>query len=169
VLARRLSQAIPGLDLDALAHQREHAVEVELPLLARLAPGVKVVGIAVGHGDYDDCLRFAEGLAGVLRQRKDRPLLLVSSDMNHFANDPDTRRLDAVALAALESGDPEELYETVRDHNISMCGLLPAVIVLQTLRLLGGGKRFERAGYATSADVTGDPRRVVGYAGMLLG
>ncbi len=169
VLARRLSQAVPGLDLDALAHQREHAIEVELPLIARLAPGAKVVGIAVGHGDYDDCLRFAEGLAGVLRQRKDRPLLLISSDMNHFANDPDTRRLDSIALAALESGDPEELYETVRGHNISMCGLLPAVIVLQTLRLLGGGKRFERTGYATSADATGDPRRVVGYAGMLLG
>ena len=26
-----------------------------------------------------------------------------------------------------------------------------------------------RAGYATSADITGDPSRVVGYAGMLLG
>jgi AmmeMemoRadiSam system radical SAM enzyme/AmmeMemoRadiSam system protein B/AmmeMemoRadiSam system protein A len=169
VLARRLSQAIPGLELDALAHQREHAIEVELPLLARLAPGAKVVGIAVGHADFDDCLRFAEGLAGVLRQRPERPLLLISSDMNHFANDPETRRLDAIALAALESGDPEELYETVRGNNISMCGLLPAVIVLETLRLLGGGGRAERAGYATSADVTGDPRRVVGYAGMLLG
>ncbi|HZY90087.1 MAG TPA: AmmeMemoRadiSam system protein B, partial [Gemmataceae bacterium] len=94
VLARRLSQAIPGLELDAAAHQREHAIEVELPLLARLAPAAKVVGIAVGHGDLDDCLRFAEGLAGVLRQRQDRPLLLISSDMNHFASDPETRRLD---------------------------------------------------------------------------
>jgi AmmeMemoRadiSam system protein B/AmmeMemoRadiSam system protein A len=169
VLARRLSQAIPGLELDALAHQREHAIEVELPLLARLAPAAKVVGIAVGHGDFDDCLRFAEGLASVLRQRADRPLLLISSDMNHFATDPETRRLDEIALAALEGGDPEELYETVRGHNISMCGLLPAVIVLQTLRLLSGGNRAERAGYATTADVTGDPRRVVGYAGMLLG
>jgi AmmeMemoRadiSam system protein B len=29
--------------------------------------------------------------------------------------------------------------------------------------------RTHRVGYATSADVTGDPSRVVGYAGMLLG
>jgi AmmeMemoRadiSam system protein B/AmmeMemoRadiSam system radical SAM enzyme/AmmeMemoRadiSam system protein A len=169
VLARRLSQAIPGLELDAAAHQREHAVEVELPLLARLAPEAKVVGIAVGHGDLDDCLRFAEGLAGVLKQRPDRPLLLISSDMNHFATDAETRRLDEMALAALEGGDPEGLYETVRGNHISMCGLLPAVIVLETLRLLGGGGRARRAGYGTSADVTGDPSRVVGYAGMLLG
>jgi AmmeMemoRadiSam system protein B/AmmeMemoRadiSam system protein A len=169
MLARQLCQAIPGLEMDAAAHQREHAIEVELPLLARLAPAVKVVGIAIGHGDLESCRRFAEGLAGLLRERHERPLLLISSDMNHFASDAENRRLDEMALAALQRGDPERLYETVTRNNISMCGLLPAVIVLETLRLLGTFRRAERVGYATTADVTGDTRRVVGYAGMLFG
>jgi AmmeMemoRadiSam system radical SAM enzyme/AmmeMemoRadiSam system protein B/AmmeMemoRadiSam system protein A len=169
LLARRLSQAIPGLAMDAAAHQREHAIEVELPLLARLNPQARVVGIAIGHADLADCRRFAEGLAGLLHERADRPLLLISSDMNHFASDAENRRLDALAIAALERCDPEGLYETVMRHQISMCGVLPAVIVLETLRLLGGLKRAERVGYATTADVTGDTRRVVGYAGMLFG
>jgi AmmeMemoRadiSam system radical SAM enzyme/AmmeMemoRadiSam system protein B/AmmeMemoRadiSam system protein A len=169
MLARQLCQAIPGLEMDAAAHQREHGVEVELPLLARLAPESRVVGIAIGHGDLESCKRFAEGLAGLLRKRKDPPLLLVSSDMNHFASDAETRRLDALALSALERGDPDALHETVTRHNISMCGVLPAVIVLETLRLLGRFHRAERVGYATTADTTGDKNRVVGYAGMLLG
>ena len=169
VLARQLCQAIPGLEMDAAAHQREHAVEVELPLLARLAPEARVVGVVVGNGDLDSCRRFAEGLADVLRQRSEPPLLLISSDMNHFAGDAETRRLDALALAALERGDPEGLYETVRRQHISMCGVLPAVIVLETLRLLGRFRRAERVAYATTADVTGDTSRVVGYAGVLLG
>jgi AmmeMemoRadiSam system protein B len=38
---------IDGLQLDAAAHAREHAIEVELPLLARMAPHAKVVGIAI--------------------------------------------------------------------------------------------------------------------------
>jgi AmmeMemoRadiSam system protein B len=38
---------------------------------------------------------------------------------------------------------------------------------METLRRLGGLNRAERVGYATTADVTGDPSRVVGYAGML--
>jgi AmmeMemoRadiSam system protein B len=168
-LAQQLCQAIPGLSLDAAAHQREHAIEVELPLLARLAPRVRVVGIAIGHGDLDSCRRFAEGLAGILRGRADRPLLLISSDMNHFATDTENRRLDALALAALDRANPEVLYETVTSHNISMCGVLPAVIMLETLRLLGALRKTERVGYATSADVTGDTSRVVGYAGMLFG
>jgi AmmeMemoRadiSam system protein B/AmmeMemoRadiSam system protein A len=168
MLARRLCEAIPGLEMDAAAHQREHGIEVELPLLARLAPESRVVGMAIGHGDLASCRRFAEGLAGLLRQSDQPPLLLISSDMNHFASDAESRRLDALALSALEGGDPELLYQTVTKQHISMCGVLPAVIVLETLRLLGRTGRVERVGYATSADVTGDTSRVVGYAGMLL-
>jgi AmmeMemoRadiSam system radical SAM enzyme/AmmeMemoRadiSam system protein B/AmmeMemoRadiSam system protein A len=168
-LARALCDAIDGLELDAAAHQNEHGVEVELPLLARLAPWAKVVGIAVGEADLEGCRRFAAGLAGLLRGREEPPLLLVSSDMNHYASDAQNRRLDELALSALETGDPELLYNTVRDNEISMCGVLPAVIVLETLRLLGRSSRTERTGYATTADVTGDTSRVVGYAGMLFG
>ena len=65
--------------------------------------------------------------------------------------------------------DPEEVYETVTGNGISMCGVLPAVIVLETLRLLGNLRKAERVGYATTADVTCDKSRVVGYAGMLFG
>jgi AmmeMemoRadiSam system radical SAM enzyme/AmmeMemoRadiSam system protein B/AmmeMemoRadiSam system protein A len=166
-LAQELCRAISGLEMDAAAHQREHAIEVELPLLARLAPRTKVVGIAIGHGDLDACRRFAEGLADVLKNRAERPLLLISSDMNHFATDAENRRLDGLALAALDHADAAEVYETVTAHQISMCGVLPAVIVLETLRLLGGTRKAERVAYATTADVTGDTSRVVGYAGML--
>lgn len=168
-LVRRLAQAIPGLELDALAHQREHAIEVELPFIARLAPETHVVGIAIGSGGLESCRRFAEGLANVLRDLEERPLLVISSDMNHFATDAETRVLDEMALSALDRLDPADLYKTVTENRISMCGVLPAVIVMETLRLLGGLTKAERVGYATTADVTGDPSRVVGYAGMLFG
>jgi AmmeMemoRadiSam system protein B len=169
VLAMRLCQAIPGLEMDAAAHQREHAIEVELPLLARLSPDAKVIGIAIGHANLESCRRFAEGLAEVLRSQTETPLLIISSDMNHFATDSENRRLDALALEALERRDPELLFQTVTDHSISMCGMLSAVIVLETLRLLGRLTRTERVNYTTSAEVTGDTSRVVGYAGMLFG
>ena len=167
-LARALAEAIPGLQLDAAAHRREHAIEVELPFLARLAPETRVVGIAVGGGNWERCRDFAHGLAEVVRGLASRPLLVISSDMNHFATDNESRRLDEIALQALERLDPAHLLATATEHNISMCGVLPAVIVMETLRQLGGLTTSERVGYATSADVTGDTSRVVGYAGMLL-
>jgi AmmeMemoRadiSam system protein B/AmmeMemoRadiSam system protein A len=167
-LARELTQAIPGLVLDAAAHSQEHAIEVELPFLARLAPSSRVVGIAIGSGDLLRCCEFATSLANLIRSLLEPPLLVISSDMNHFASDAENRRLDELAIRAFETLDPETLYSVVRDNHISMCGLLPAVIVLETLRQLGRVSTIERVAYATSADVSGDTSRVVGYSGLIL-
>ncbi|MFO0869958.1 MAG: AmmeMemoRadiSam system radical SAM enzyme [Pirellulales bacterium] len=167
-LARRLAANIPGWQLDAAAHRREHAIEVELPLLARLAPQTRVVGIAIGGGNWQRCQEFATGLARVLGEIQPRPLLLISSDMNHFATDRENRRLDEIALQAFERLDPAHLLQVVREQQISMCGVLPAVIALETLRQWGGLRETQRVGYATSAEVSGDTSRVVGYAGMLV-
>ena len=169
VLAQELANQIDGLQLDAAAHQQEHAIEVELPLLAQLAPPSKIVGIALGGGSLQQCLDFASGLATVIQQQARPPLLVISSDMNHFARDEENRRLDEIALTALETLDPATVFKTVTEQNISMCGMRPAVIVLETLRLLNQLSKSERTGYATSADVSGDTSRVVGYAGMLFG
>ena len=168
-LARALAGSIPGLKLDAAAHRKEHAIEVEIPLIARLAPGARVVGVALGGGpDWEPCRRFAEGLARAIERLPARPLLLVSSDMNHFANDDETRRLDRTALDAMARLDPERLLSTVVEHGISMCGVVPAAVVMETLRRLGGLRAFEEVGYATSAGASGNSDRVVGYAGVLL-
>ena len=119
----------------------------------------------VGNGDLDSCRGFAENLAMVLDQLDTPPLLLISSDMNHFATDSENRRLDELALQAMETLDPGQLLRTVRENNISMCGVLPAVIVMETLIRRGALSQHQRTGYATSAETTGDSSRVVGYAG----
>ncbi len=165
-LVQALASAIPDLQLDANAHAKEHAIEVELPLIARLAPQAKVVGIAIGTGDLARCQAFGAGLASVLNDRKD-VLVLISSDMNHFASDDETRRLDAMALQAIETMNPSEIFQVVRSNHISMCGLLPTVMALDALQRIRPLQNCRRVGYATSADVSGQTDRVVGYAGMI--
>ncbi len=48
-----------------------------------------------------------------------------------------------------------------------MCGQLPAALVLLTLRAMGREVCYNEIAYATSADISGDRSRVVGYAGVL--
>ena len=122
-LARLLAESIPGLELDAAAHVHEHAIEVQLPLVARLSPHSRVVGITIRAGELEDLQRFGEQMAGVLAGLSERPLLVISSDMNHYADDGETRRRDRMALEALASLDPDRLYRTVHDNRISMCGV----------------------------------------------
>ena len=168
-LAEALAAGIPGLQLDAAAHREEHAIEVQLPLLARLAPQLRVVGITVGDSPLPELLRFGVAMSVVLRDMPRRPLLIVSSDMNHFANEAQNRRLDRLALDAIATLDPECVYETVKRNRISMCGMASCVVVMEALRWLGGLTRCESVGYATSADAGGGAERVVGYAGLLFG
>ena len=92
---------------------------------------------------------------------------MISDDLNHFATEMENRRLDAIALDAIERGDPEQVYAQCQAHAISICGLVPCVVVMEALRHLDWGNCIERVAYATSADVSGDQSRVVGYAGLI--
>ncbi len=167
-VAKTIVSHMPGLQFDVAAHEQEHGIEVQLPILERVAPGVRVVGIAVHGGTWPEIEKAAEGLANALRELPERPLLVISSDMNHFADDAENRRLDRLALDAFRTGDPQQLLNTCREHQISMCGVIPAALVMATLQKLGQPFTVEELNYATSADYGGERSRVVGYAGALL-
>lgn len=169
LLAARLSAEIDGLMLDDASHHEEHAIEVLLPMIARLAPHTRVAGITVGMSDLEELLRFGDQLAEAISAWPQRPLLLVSSDMHHRASEMETRRLDERALEELEAADPEGLYRAVIEHRITMCGAPAAVIVLEALRRLAAPIACRRVGHITSADASGDRTNCVGYAGLLYG
>ncbi len=166
-LARAIAEQVRGMRLDSSAHAREHGIEVQLPLLVRYAPQVKVTGVCMGAATWEEIEGAAEDLSQLLRSMAEPPLLVISSDMNHFADYEETRRRDGLALMKLRDHDPRGLLETCQREQISMCGQIPAALVLLTLQKLGLNTRYEQVGYATSADMTGNSARVVGYAGAL--
>jgi len=166
-LARRIADGVPPFEADAVAHAAEHCIEVQLPILARLAPAAQVLGLVIREGDYDLLCRAADALAKLLESLPEPPLLVVSTDMHHYSDDATTRKLDAEALEAVRNLDSRLLWETVRRRGIKMCGYRPTVLVMETLRRLGKLNRCEQVGYATSAEASGDTREVVGYAGLL--
>lgn len=167
MLAKRIAESVPGMQLDAGAHAREHGIEVQLPILHRISPTTKITGIAMSGGSYEELSAAADALATLLNSMDRPPLLVISSDMNHFADDEENRRRDRLALECLRQNDPKSLLETCAASSISMCGQLPAALVLLTLRSMGIDARYDEIAYDTSASVSGDRSRVVGYAGVL--
>jgi AmmeMemoRadiSam system protein B len=85
--------------------------------------------------------------------------------MSHYLPEKETRELDALALEPLQALDAAGLYQTVRRHGITMCGIIPATVTLLAAHLLGAS-RATRVGYTTSAETSGDYGRVVGYAAL---
>jgi MEMO1 family protein len=165
-LAEALKKACPLLREDSAAHSAEHSLEVQLPFLQVLAPDFTFVPVALGTVQFESLVSVGEGIARVLEASKENVLLLTTSDLNHYEDDATTRIKDRKAIEELLALQPRGLYDTCRNHEISMCGLGPATAMLTALNALGV-KNSELVKYATSADVSGDRNAVVGYAGIM--
>ncbi len=106
-------------------------------------------------------------VAQVCHEENEPPLILASSDMNHYESRAVGRAKDNLALARVEAIDPEGLFSTVLAENISMCGFLPATALLFAARARGAGPARVVA-RRDSGDETGDTSSVVGYAGVVI-
>jgi AmmeMemoRadiSam system protein B len=167
-LGRRFLELCPLASLDDLAHSREHAAEVHLPFLHFLQPHATVLPVVLGGLSYEECRRTGEAVAQLVRETKEeRPLIVASSDMNHYESAETARRKDGLALDCIRALDGGGLYESVQSNDISMCGVLPVTILLTAARVLGA-KSAEVVRYGNSGDVNGDYESVVGYAGVLI-
>jgi AmmeMemoRadiSam system protein B len=166
-LAKTLIEEFSALSEDSAAHRSEHSIEVEVPFLQVCRPGVKFVPITIGTGQLVLLEQLGQALAEVLKKSKDRPLIVASSDMNHYEDDATTRVKDRKAIDKILALDAAGLYQTVMNESISMCGFGPAVAMLTAARCLDAQKA-ELAQYATSADVSGDHKVAVGYAGIII-
>ncbi|QJB57347.1 AmmeMemoRadiSam system protein B [Pseudodesulfovibrio sp. zrk46] len=166
-LAKVLLDADPMITADTDAHVGEHSLEVILPFLHRLNLDVSVVPIAMSAHVFDDVATVGKAIGQALKEF-DRPVsIVVSSDMSHYISDDEARKMDGLALAAASSLDPNILFSTVREHNISMCGVLPMTTGLFAALELGATKA-DLVAYATSGEVSGDFEQVVGYAGVIV-
>jgi AmmeMemoRadiSam system protein B len=167
VLAKQLLHACPDLREDALAHDREHSLEVQLPFLQQLGRDVRFVPVVIGTNGYDGLERLGNAVAQVISAQREPVLIIASSDMNHYENDVLTRVKDNLAIDRVLALDPRGLYDTVRSKEITMCGYAAAVALLVALNKLKATEGFI-VRYATSGDITGDRDEVVGYAGIVL-
>jgi AmmeMemoRadiSam system protein B len=167
-LAGALIAADPALGADVSAHRREHAIEVQLPFLQYAGiPDTEFVPITVGTGSWAALHSLGVAMARTVAETRRRVLILASSDMNHYQSDGITRIKDKKAIDRILALDAHGLHETVQKENISMCGFGPTVAMLVAGKLLGA-TAAHLIRYATSADVSGDFDRVVGYAGIIV-
>ncbi len=166
-LADLLLEEVPEASPDALAHHREHSIEVQLPFLLRRQPDLRVLPLCLGHLDLGECLALGASLAEVITRLGEPVGVVASSDMTHYEPDEAARRRDRAAIDAALTRDPRQLYETVRRERITMCGIIPATAALEAANRLGA-RAAHLVAYATSGEISGDVSAVVGYAGICM-
>ncbi|HLQ78973.1 MAG TPA: AmmeMemoRadiSam system protein B, partial [Terriglobia bacterium] len=140
----------------------------QLPFIQFLhKSGVKFVPIVVGVSDWSSLERLGKAIGETVARVDRSTLIMASSDMNHYESDAITRVKDAKAIDPLLKLDAMGLHDTVRRERISMCGAGPATAMIVAAKTLGA-TQAELVKYATSAEVSKDFDRVVGYAGVIV-
>jgi len=153
----------PGVELDDQAHLHEHSLEVQVPFLQRSRPELSVAALCLGPLPYRACEALGAAL-GKAAAAADA-LVVASSDMSHYVSAAEAREKDRLAIDQLLALDPAGLYEVVRRERISMCGFIPATVMLVAAREMGA-TRAELIRYGHSGEVSGDDKQVVGYAAI---
>ncbi len=166
-LASRIMEHAPEVTPDPEAHMREHSLEVQLPFIVHNAPGAKIVPIAILGAPLELLMDLGRAIAKVIKDTVYPVTLSASSDMSHFLPDKEARKKDRMAIDRVLALDPEGLYNVVRSEDISMCGVLPTVVMLSAALELGASEA-RLIHYTTSGEVSGDFGSVVGYAGVVV-
>jgi hypothetical protein len=166
-LSRLLLANTPLLQADAQAHLFEHSLEVQLPFISFFSKTTRIVPLTLMSATLQECASLGEGIARSILECSSRIVIVASSDMSHYVSDAVAREKDRMAIERILHLDPEGLYRTVEKERITMCGYLPATVMLFASRALGA-REARLIQYATSAEVSGDYDHVVGYAGIVV-
>jgi len=153
------------IDVDDVAHTREHSIEVQLPFLQYLyGSAFKFVPICFLMQDLQSSREVGVAVAKALKNKN--ALVIASTDMTHYEPQKMAEKKDKAVIEAALKLDVEGLYATVEALRVSMCGYGPAVAAITAAKELGS-KSGELLCYKTSGDVVGDYSAVVGYASMI--
>jgi len=171
---RQLAQAIaaqsPSIMTSSAGHQQEHALEVQLPFLQVAVPSFQLVPIVLCWQDYAIAQRLSAAIVAALRQPEfasQRTLLVSSSDLSHYYPVERAQKLDQVVMDDIAAFDPDQLWRDIQTRRGQACGFATILTTLLTAQQLGATQARILA-YATSATVSQDRDRVVGYTSALL-
>ena len=161
-LARRILQTGAAFQTLPAAHEREHSIEIHLPFLQVVLGDFRFVPVLMGGEALQDCDIISDKLYASIKDMDEPPLILASTDLSHFHNAEEAKKMDAHFLKRLSRFEPLGLHRDLKEGKCEACGGAPVVTTLLLARKLGANQ-VRVLTYAHSGEVNGDMNRVVGY------
>lgn len=137
------------------AHAVEHCLEVELPFLQTVLPTLQIVPMLLGEGA--DPVQIGAELARLVAA-DGHTLLVVSSDLSHYAPYAQAVAQDRCFLAAVLAADRRPVAAG------QACGRLPILVLMEVAARLGW--QAHQLAYSNSGDTCSSKGSVVGYGAL---
>jgi AmmeMemoRadiSam system protein B len=164
LLQRGLKNA--GGDIDLVAEDEEHSIEIQLPFLQRALKGeFSILPIMLRSQSAETVHQLAQALSPIIKKYKS--LVISSSDLSHFYPLDIANSLDSEMLKMVEDCSPEGVLAAEKNGSGFACGA-GAIAVALTLAREAGATCVKVVHHSTSAEVTGDTSSVVGYGAVVI-
>ncbi|PLW79435.1 AmmeMemoRadiSam system protein B [Candidatus Woesearchaeota archaeon] len=172
-LTRKIHETT-GLKIDESCHNNEHSIEVQLPFLQFISKDkmkeLQIVPITISE-DLK-ITEFANNLKKILEDED--AVIIVSSDFTHygraygyipFEGEPQKRikEMDKKSIEYIKNNQLKELLDHIDETQSTICGIIPIIILMQTLKEYKATLEM----FYTSAEISGDVKNSVSYASII--
>ncbi len=167
--ASKLMKESSLIEFDAIPHEDEFSIEVQLPFLLHKFGDVKILPILISNQVPDDALLENCKLVGSsiakLIKREGSWKLIGSSDLSRTMEEETTEKNDKTLLKYVQKLDAKGFLNSVNRLHSNLCGYGVIATTIFAAKELGA-KRAEVLKYGTSAALAED-REITGYASVI--
>lgn len=173
-IANKLKNENKVFNFPTSAHQQEHSLEVQIPLIQYYyTTPPKIVPIIIGTNNSNTLKLIAQALRPWFTPDN---LFIISSDFSHYPSYKDAIAVDNLTADGIISGDPQVFLTSIKKNSsknipglaTSMCGYTSGLVLLN---LMEGNEKlvFKKIDYCNSGDSPyGNKDEVVGYHAIAL-
>jgi hypothetical protein len=137
-------------------HTLEHSTENQMPFIKKIFPDTRIIELV--YGDVSN--KTLHSVFAFILENTDN-CLIISTDLSHFHNLRQANSIDKYTIEALL----EENFEAL-EKNGEACGKKGLIAISEYCK--NKALKIKLLDYRTSADVTADDSRVVGYMSAVI-
>ena len=176
VMIKKLKQTSSLFDYNHHAHELEHSIEIQIPLIQKYCGFCKIVPLLVGDLNFSQVQQVADVLHSCMDKKT---LIIMSSDLTHYGKmfnytpfDHDVLKnifkLDEQLIGAISEVHPQEFSKIIQKTDDPVCGKNGILILLSMIqKKYLGDVQLVTIGYETSSQVP-DMQNCVSYVGMII-
>ncbi len=120
-----------GLPYDERAHIHEHSAEVIIPYLQFFfgSSTFRILPVCMLDQSYNGVRYVTEKLIKGIKEVNRKYLVIASSDFSHYEPPKYGYNQDQFILNAIETREPAQIINAVREHSVSVCGSGPIAVL----------------------------------------
>jgi MEMO1 family protein len=153
----------PRFRINDVPHLEEHCLEVQLPFIHHLFPGVPIVPILIADRSRAAAVTLAECLALTFQDSWDYIVVVASANMTSYLRGTDAEAEYQAIARLVADRDWRGIGDADARHGISTCG--PSAIAA-LLSLAGAGSRVDLLAEGDSRGADAEPDKLVRYAAV---